>query len=257
MPEQDSAATAQRPTTAGGSSINVVSAWEEDLFAFPKAESEASHVSHSQSYSTLQVPPNSCTVLAGSQSEAGGSSCSQAPGTQRPDSSGHDSRVTRAFRKVTPGKSLLVLTDRPDVRRAIQRGLLAAQVVLCFVRTSTELWHRLRDKKDHFDAMIWDLTKPDLQVDGLCRLVRQHERYGRLPIVVHSDERELSETVRGSCSFVVFEPLAAAMLREALLWCFNRKALQGLFRQRQKEQQQSDLLVSDLSMVPIKDEGAE
>ena len=38
-----------------------------------------------------------------------------------------------------------------------------------------------------------------------------------------------SEVVRNSCSFVVFMPIVASMVRKALLWCFHRKALRGMF----------------------------
>jgi len=140
--------------------------------------------------------------------------------------------VVKKFTKLVSGKSVLVLTDKVDVRRAICGALADAQGVLCFLKTSRELLQCLSDRKGQHDAVILDLTKEELRVDAVLNIVRQHERYGGLPIVVIAGEREeLSELVRSSCNFVVFMPIAASMLREALLWCFDRRTLQGLFQQ--------------------------
>lgn len=136
-------------------------------------------------------------------------------------------KLTKAFHRAVQGKSLLILTDKADVKKSILRALLsaAAETSLCFVKTTSELWTRLRDAKEHHHAILLDLSKSELQVDSLITVVRNHDRYGKIPIIVLAFERELPSIVRESCSFVVFYPLAAAMLREALLWCFDRKAI--------------------------------
>merc|ERR1712007_416578 len=102
-----------------------------------------------------------------------------------------------------PGKSILVFTDKADMRKSIMRALLstATEVTLCFVRTTAELWHRLQDPKEYHHALFLDLSKSELQVEGLLRTIRQHERYGKLPIIVISAERNLPEIVSSSCSF--------------------------------------------------------
>mmetsp|Transcript_105215 Transcript_105215/g.273901 ORF Transcript_105215/g.273901 Transcript_105215/m.273901 type:complete len:148 (+) Transcript_105215:1-444(+) len=109
------------------------------------------------------------------------------------------------------------------------RGLQTAltEFELVFVKTSADLWTRLHIAKETYHALLVDLDKTDFQADPLLKSVRSSQRYGRLPILVLSSERELSETVRSSCSFVVFHPVAASMLREGLLWCLDKKALKG------------------------------
>uniref|UniRef100_A0A7S0B5K3 Response regulatory domain-containing protein n=1 Tax=Pyrodinium bahamense TaxID=73915 RepID=A0A7S0B5K3_9DINO len=141
-----------------------------------------------------------------------------------------------------PGKSILILTDKADVRKSIMKALLvaAAEVDIVFVRTTSDLWKRLRDPKEKHHVLILDLAKSELQVDSLLKCCRGHERYGNLPIIVLSVEQELSEVVRASCSFVVFHPLAASMLREALVWCFDRKTLLGGSRYQSLEQDGGD-----------------
>jgi CheY-like chemotaxis protein len=138
--------------------------------------------------------------------------------------------VMKAFHRVMPGKSILVFTELKEVRKTISKALLpmATEVAVNFVRSTPELLSRLRDRKEAHHALLLDLEKPDLQVEGLIKTTRQFPGYERLPIVVLSAGRELSEAVQSNCSFVVFHPLAASMLREALLWCFDRRTLQRL-----------------------------
>merc|ERR1712032_986514 len=118
------------------------------------------------------------------------------------------------------------------------------QAAFCFLKSTNDLWHRMRDRKEQHHVLMLDPAKFELQVEGVLRTIRQHDKYGKLPIVVISVERELSELVRSSCSFVVFKPLAASMLREALLWCFDPRALQGLFRH-----EVSDATTSSVSAI--------
>lgn len=138
-------------------------------------------------------------------------------------------RIMKAFHRVIKGKNVLILTDKTDVRRSIMRAMMCAaeEMNLCFVRTTAELLKRMREAKEQYHALIVDLSKTELEVEGLVRTVRGHDRYGQLPMVVLANERELPDLVRQSCSFVVFFPLSATMLREALLWCFDRKSLQA------------------------------
>lgn len=138
-------------------------------------------------------------------------------------------RIMKAFHRVIKGKNVLILTDKTDVRRSIMRAMICAaeEMNLCFVRTTAELLKRFCEAKEQYHALIIDLSKTELEVEGLVKTVRGHDRYGQLPMVVLANERELPETVRQSCSFVVFFPLSATMLREALLWCFDRKSLQA------------------------------
>jgi len=138
------------------------------------------------------------------------------------------SKVMKAFARVAAKKSILVLTEKADVKKAIMNSLLAVGTDLCFAKSATTTWQRLQDPKESFHALIWDLNKSEVSVNGLLRNIRAHERYSRLPIIVLTSEREISDAVRLACSFVVFHPVAPAMLREALLWCFDRKVLTGM-----------------------------
>jgi len=144
-------------------------------------------------------------------------------------------KLVRAFQRAVAGKSLLVLTDRPDVRKSIMRTMLAAGATICFVKSTNDLWSRFRNQKEQYDGMLLDLSKKELRPEPLLQTIRSHDRYGKLPIVVLSEHRELPDIVRSSCSFVVFMPLAASMLREALLWCYHRPAVQSRFLQEDGE----------------------
>merc|ERR1719291_1505305 len=104
--------------------------------------------------------------------------------------------------------------------------------------------------KETYQALLLDLSKKELQVESLLPVLREHTRYSRLPIIVLSGQAELSEVVRNSCSFVVFFPLAAAMLREALLWCFDRKAL--LMHCNYGVAQNPDENAAQLQRVPVR-----
>lgn len=138
--------------------------------------------------------------------------------------------VMKAFTKATSGKSILLLTDRKDLRKQITSILLKDDTSLRFLKTSNDLWPRLRDAKEQYHALLIDLSKNELPIEAILRTIRQDSRYGKLPIVVLSGDRILSEMVRASCSFVVFLPLAAAMLREALVWCFDRTSIEKLYK---------------------------
>jgi len=146
--------------------------------------------------------------------------------TQSSDKKVQAQRLMRAFHKAVNGRSVLILTDQSDVRKSVMRSLMCAvnEMSICFSNSTSDLWKRLQGKEE-FHALLVDLSKADLEIEGLVKTVRSDPQYGNLPIIVLSQERELPDLVRQSCSFVVFLPLSASMLREALLWCFNRNAL--------------------------------
>lgn len=174
----------------------------------PSAHKLPKHLAHSRSFTTSKV----------STEKSRGPSYEQ-------------NRIMKAFQKAMPGKSILVFTDKADVRKSIMRAVLSAETCLTFVKNTVELWQRLRDAKEEHHLLIVDLTKSELQIESFVKMIRQHERYNMLPIVVLSANHDLPEVVRSSCSFVVFFPLAAATVREALLWCFKPRALQGSSKQ--------------------------
>lgn len=136
-------------------------------------------------------------------------------------------RVMKAFHRAVLGKTLLVLTDKPEARKSIMHAVQSAEVAVQFVKTTNDLWAKLRDSKEQHHLLVIDLCKHDLQVENVLRTVRQHAGYERLPIVVLSADEQLPDVVRTSCSYVIFKPLAASMVREALVWCFDRRALKG------------------------------
>jgi len=180
--------------------------------------------------STVFEPKKSASIF-------GGFTRSSGPGASRADFKSASTsraqpqaqRIMKAFHRAVNGKCVLILTDKAEVRRSVMRAMMSAatEMELCFVKSTSELWQRMRDAKEQYHALIVDLGKSELQVETFVRTIRGHERYGQLPVVVLSDDRELPDLVRQSCSFVVFHPLAASMLREALLWCFDRRAMQA------------------------------
>jgi CheY-like chemotaxis protein len=139
-------------------------------------------------------------------------------------------RVIKAFSKVIVGKSVLILTDKKDLQKQISRVLLKDGTSISFIKSTNDLWQRLRDGKEQYDMLLIDLTKAELQIEPMLRTIRSQEKYQHLPIIVLSLDRELPEVVRNSCSFVVFLPLAPQMLREALVWCFDRKSIQKQYQ---------------------------
>lgn len=157
-----------------------------------------------------------------------GSIAGMKPSASRKGGGGtHEAIVAKTFYRTVQGKSVLLLTDKAETRRAVMKGVQSSltEFELVFVKTGADFLTRLNSSKDTYHALILDLAKSEFQADALLRTVRQHQRYGRLPILVLSVERELTDTVRSSCSFVVFHPVAAPMLREGLLWCLDKKAL--------------------------------
>lgn len=134
------------------------------------------------------------------------------------------------MKRALQGKTVLVLTEKSAVRKDLGRALLALNADLYYVRSTNELWHRLRDAKEHFHCLLLDLSKNDLPVESLLTALRAHYRYGEIPVVALAEDRNLSETVQKLCSFVVFLPLSVGMLRESLLWCLDRRSVQGYFQ---------------------------
>jgi CheY-like chemotaxis protein len=158
-------------------------------------------------------------------------------------------RLMKSVGTVMPGKSVLTLTDKKELRKQIARVLVADDTAVSFIKSTSELWQRLRDAKENYDILLLDLTKSELQVEAIVRTIRSMEKYMHLPIVVLSGDRDLSDFVKNSCSFVVFLPLAPGMLREALVWCFDRKSAQKLF---QLEPQEIQMIRGKGSMsVPV------
>lgn len=138
-------------------------------------------------------------------------------------------KVMKTFKRVMVNKNVLILTDKVDLRKQITRVLVGDDTALVFIKTTNDLWKRLRDGKEEFHLLLLDLTKAELQVEPLLRTLRQVEKYRDLQIIVISQDHDLPEVVRNSCSFAVFLPLAAQMLREAFVWCFDRKSGHKLF----------------------------
>jgi len=152
-------------------------------------------------------------------------------------------KVTNAFCRAVKGKSILVLSEHMDIRKTIVASLRPAEVDLCFAKTAQDMWHHLQNRHDTYSAILWDLTTLEGPVDSLLRQIREHKRYGSVPIVVLCTSHELPEIVQIACSYVVFHPLQAAMLREALLWCLDRKSLVGQLKKDASEAEAQDPFV--------------
>lgn len=165
--------------------------------------------------------------------------------------------ITKTFYRTVVGKSMLVLTDKAETRKSMGRGLQTCltDFELMFVKSTIDLWTRLNNTKEIFHVLIVDMAKTELQIERLLKTVRQHKRYGRIPILVISADRELPEVVRTSCSFVVFHPISAQTLREGLLWCLDRQALQNKGAQDSPELKPSEQAQQERHLIGMPDDG--
>lgn len=145
------------------------------------------------------------------------------PSQARPLVSKRQQAVFNTFCKAIVGKSILILTDNADVRKSMTHVVCSHDAKLMFAKTSNDLWLKLRDPKECYDVFFLDLSKRELQVEQVLQIIRQDERYGLLPIVAVAAESELKEVVKLSCSYAVYMPLSTPVLREALLWCLDRR----------------------------------
>jgi CheY-like chemotaxis protein len=191
-----------------------------------------------QAHSLTGHDANKCEELSSIQKDISKQSAPDRRAEARSAATRRHQRVMKAFTKAMSGKSILLLTEQKALRKQITSVLLKDDTNLRFIKTSNDLWPRLRDPKEQYHALLIDLTKSELPIEAILRTIRQDARYGNLPIVVLSSDRNLSDVVRACCSFVVFLPLAATMLREALVWCFDRASVQKLY---QLEEEQLDL----------------
>eukprot|EP00928_Gymnodinium_smaydae_P032290 TRINITY_DN23427_c0_g1_i1.p1 TRINITY_DN23427_c0_g1~~TRINITY_DN23427_c0_g1_i1.p1 ORF type:complete len:963 (+),score=207.82 TRINITY_DN23427_c0_g1_i1:312-2891(+) len=188
---------------------------------------EQQKASLSQSTSVPSLPRLSGAFASRSSISAGGYGSRRAgsstgfAGTSQSSTSGGVG-AAKTFSRAVTGKSVLVLTEKADVKKSIMKIMMSIECSLCFVKSTMDLLQRLADSKEHHHALFLDLDKGEQQVESALRLVRGHERYGDiLPIVALASDRELTDTVRRDCSYVVFRPLGAQTLREGLLWCFD------------------------------------
>ena len=55
---------------------------------------------------------------------------------------------------------------------------------------------------------------PDKNIQG-----EANAKHASIPIIAVSRSRELSHTVKVTCSYVIFKPGNAETIREAVLWC--------------------------------------
>jgi len=136
--------------------------------------------------------------------------------------------LSQSFARVMVGKSIVVLTDSPHLRKTAVSAFNSDDATLVFTKSSHDLWTKLRDTKECYHALLIDLSKRELQVEQLLHVIREDRRYGSLPIVALSAEMDIPEVVRQYCTYVVYTPLSNVALRQALLWCLDRLAAMKL-----------------------------
>jgi CheY-like chemotaxis protein len=157
-------------------------------------------------------------------------------------------RQTRLMRqknicmKVMAGKCMLVLTESADVRKSMTKILPPDGINVMFSNSSQNLWMKLHDPKETFSILFLDLSKKELQVERLLQVIRQDRKYAAVPIVVMSLELALPECVRQHCNYVIYLPFSPTSLREALVWCFDRRCAEKVFRS-------SDALAKDRDLA--------
>merc|ERR1719440_1941651 len=59
-------------------------------------------------------------------------------------------KVMKTFKRVMVNKNVLILTDKVDLRKQITRVLVGDETSLVFIKTTNDLWKRLRDGKEEF-----------------------------------------------------------------------------------------------------------
>jgi len=131
--------------------------------------------------------------------------------------------ISNAFVKAMTGKSILIFSDNVDLRKLMTHLLLSDDVKLTFIKTSNDLWMRFKEPKEHYDTLLLDLAKRDMQTAVVLQTIRQDNRYGLLPIVALSEKGALPDIVRQRCNYVVYLPLSVPVLKEALIWCLDRR----------------------------------
>lgn len=221
----------------GGVFLNTEVEFDDGMTLSLQSQGKMVNSSSLPSLPSAQEMKNNTSVM----SEIGNVTGDAVPKAARLDSrqsaKKREQKVMKTFSRVMVGKNVLILTDKPDLKKQIARVLVADDTSLVFLKSSNDLWHRMRDSKEDYHVLLLDLTKSELQVEPMLRTIRQHTRYSDLQIIVLSQEQELPEAVRNSCSFAVFLPLAASMLREALVWCFDRKSGRKLFPADESQQE--------------------
>lgn len=95
------------------------------------------------------------------------------------ESSGHKPDVSTP--RGSGGGRVLVIDDEPEIRRAIQAGLAAAELVVEWAPTGTQGLELVA--RWHPDVVILDLFLPDM--DGL-EVLRQLRQWSTVPIIVLS-----------------------------------------------------------------------
>src|SRR5579871_1619199 len=91
------------------------------------------------------------------------------------------SEIETSTRRGSGGGRVLVIDDEPEIRRAIQTGLAAAELVVEWAPTGTQGLELVA--RWHPDVVILDLFLPD--IDGL-EVLRQVRQWSTIPIIVLS-----------------------------------------------------------------------
>jgi len=134
-------------------------------------------------------------------------------------------KVQNAFRSCVASKCIVILTADPHVKSVLKQTFLNAAATLFFVKTSMELLHAIGDHRNEFHTIFIDLGKANLKLSPILKTIHGHHRYRFIPIVAIATSRVLPETVTTLCCYVVFKPVAPVVVREAIVWCLDRKTL--------------------------------
>ena len=94
-----------------------------------------------------ELPEMSTTVEL---SEAKPEGLEDAPDQSKAGKNKQAQRLMKAFEKAVSGTSVLIFTDKADVRKGIMRSLMCAanEMSICFARSSNDFWKRLQDGKE-------------------------------------------------------------------------------------------------------------
>ncbi len=112
------------------------------------------------------------------------------------------------------GRHLLVVDDSRTVRRSAASYLESAGASVSVANDGFEALAAIVDKAP--DALVADIVMPRLDGYHLCALVRHHEKFRELPILLLSSRDGLFDVARASVAGAT-EHLAKPFDREALV----------------------------------------
>eukprot|EP00397_Hematodinium_sp_SG-2012_P024229 GEMP01025229.1.p1 GENE.GEMP01025229.1~~GEMP01025229.1.p1 ORF type:complete len:771 (+),score=119.34 GEMP01025229.1:69-2381(+) len=147
----------------------------------------------------------------------------------------HHSVLLNKFYKVVSRKSLLVMSDDPQVQKVVTRVYIPQQhhspsrirKSVFFVQNNTELLRALVNRTRYHLLVLDGSGSNAAQIVPLLRCIRSlpadknRAQYGEVPIVILVNSREVSDDIKNATNYILFKPINVQGFREALVSCFH------------------------------------